>query len=172
MIRDLKHQNVVLTAEGQAKLADFGLGRLDVLAPNSEWTFGSPPGTPGWAAPDLFRNRAYTFTCDFYSMGGLLWVLLTGGADGNGHPPHRPVGGGRSELKLHQHDHLLLRSYIDHPRDNNTRSIQAGPHHMLPVWRAWTRHELVLRSQPRRWVARERACCCYSLRLMEEILHH
>merc|ERR550532_554130 len=51
MIRDLKH-------------GDFGLGRLDVFAPNHEWTFGSPPGTPGWAAPEIFQSSPYTFTSE------------------------------------------------------------------------------------------------------------
>jgi serine/threonine protein kinase len=124
MIRDLKHGNVVLTAEGQAKLADFGLGRLDVCTQNREWTFGSPPGTPGWAAPEIFKNIAYTFTCDFYSLGVLVWVLLTGGE--NGHPPHHPLTR-NNNYDVHQNDHLLLKRCIDRPRENNMRSIPAGP---------------------------------------------
>lgn len=124
LLRDLKHQNVVLDRNGQAKLADFGLGRLDIYAPNAEWTFGTPPGSPGWAAPEIFQNKAYNYQCDFYSLGVLLWILLTGGVNGNGHPPAGQYGG---NYHRHEMDYLLLRECLERPRDSHARPIPRGP---------------------------------------------
>jgi tetratricopeptide (TPR) repeat protein len=78
--RDLKPSNILLDAGGRVKLLDFGIAKL--LAQGSE---GAPAGrtalrvmTPEYAAPEQVRGEAVTTATDVYSLGVLLYELLTG----------------------------------------------------------------------------------------------
>jgi serine/threonine-protein kinase len=72
---DVKPANVLLTPDGKAKLADFGLvRRLDDLAE------GSAPvaGTPTFMAPELFQGTPASAQSDIYALGVLLFHTLSG----------------------------------------------------------------------------------------------
>jgi serine/threonine-protein kinase len=73
--RDIKPANVLLTPDGRAKLADFGLvRRLD--DPGDD---GAPlAGTPTFMAPELFRGAAASPRSDIYALGVLLFHALSG----------------------------------------------------------------------------------------------
>ena len=74
--RDLKPNNVFVTAEGDPKLLDFGVARLLDQTPNEETRHGAL--TPGYAAPEQLAGGQITTATDVYALGMLLFELLTG----------------------------------------------------------------------------------------------
>ncbi|KAF0691526.1 Aste57867_17277 [Aphanomyces stellatus] len=70
--RDLKSRNILLDATKPAKLADFGISRLDV---GETMTLGV--GTCRWMAPEVLTDKYYTNAVDVYSFGVVLSELDT-----------------------------------------------------------------------------------------------
>ena len=79
--RDLKPGNVLVTPEGQVMLLDFGIAKaLDPSAdPDSDATLGAArPFTPNYASPEQVRGEPVSTATDIYSLGVLLYQMLTG----------------------------------------------------------------------------------------------
>ena len=74
--RDVKPQNVLLNDEGQAKVTDFGIARsLDVQGVTQT---GTVLGTSDYIAPEQARGQQVDQKTDVYSLGTVLFELLTG----------------------------------------------------------------------------------------------
>eukprot|EP00434_Breviolum_minutum_P036100 symbB.v1.2.031973.t1/scaffold3719.1/size53090/1 len=126
LLRDLKPDNVVLSASGVAKLTDFGFGRFGVEASSGTWSFGVPAGSPGYVAPEVILQRNYDYSADLYSLGVLTWVLLSGGLM-NVEPPGPPTGRRRlaNDFRVHAKDFRLLQKCLEDPPSNG--AIGLGP---------------------------------------------
>ena len=83
--RDLKPGNVLVDSEGRVKLLDFGIakaldpleGRLDKVSGDTTLA-GQRPYTPHYASPEQVRGEPVSTATDIYSLGVLLYQLLTG----------------------------------------------------------------------------------------------
>ncbi|HEY6175334.1 MAG TPA: serine/threonine-protein kinase, partial [Kofleriaceae bacterium] len=85
---DLKPSNVMLDPDGVAKIIDFGLARMVDGASR-----GTPVGTPDYMAPEVWLGEAPSRRADVYSLGAVLFELLTGA------PPFTDVPA--AELRQH-----------------------------------------------------------------------
>ncbi|MGS0755303.1 serine/threonine-protein kinase [Roseateles sp. GG27B] len=75
--RDIKPANLIVTSEGQLKITDFGIARIESAAITQ---VVSTIGTPGYMAPEQYIGEQFDHRVDVFAAGVLLYRLLTGKA--------------------------------------------------------------------------------------------
>jgi serine/threonine protein kinase len=81
--RDIKPDNILVSATGMLKLTDFGLSYLGVVDRASEAdhdisSASSFVGTPDYVAPEIITGRPHSFSVDYWSLGAMIYEFVVG----------------------------------------------------------------------------------------------
>ena len=162
--RDVKPENILLTAAGTVKIADFGLAKMarpnvdddPAKAPTALTRTGQVMGTPQYMAPEQFSGRSgVDHRADIYALGVVFYELLTGKLpQGRYEPPSRYRAGGDDRL-----DEVILRALEFEPerRYQSAASVRTDVERALTPIRPDTERINIVPAPVADWGRRKRS---------------
>jgi serine/threonine-protein kinase len=86
--RDLKPENVMLCRDGSLRIMDFGIAKAAGLRRLTFSGFSASLGTPDYMAPEQVKGKRGDARTDLYSLGVMLYEMVTGALPFEGHNPY------------------------------------------------------------------------------------
>jgi len=156
--RDVKPENIILTADGGFKLVDLGVARIPGIDKDSLFV----PGTPSYKAPELFDGKPGDERSDIFAMGVTLYRMFTGaypfGEIETGQIPRfnkpEPLTARRRDLPAWL-DSVILQALAPNPADRfqdgfeMAFKLETGSHGAEPDF--FRRHSWLARNQVNIW---------------------
>jgi serine/threonine protein kinase len=108
--RDIKASNILLTADDQAKIGDFGIA---TIASRETTVILGAVGSPRYMSPEQFMEKPLTSSTDLYSLGVVLFEILTG----------HPVFGSRTFVELAREVITVVPTAVHELRDAVSQAL-------------------------------------------------
>lgn len=116
--RDLKPENVLISADGYIKLTDFGLSRSGIEGESDAF---SVCGTPEYLAPEVIKKEGHGKAVDWWCLGSIIYELI------HGLPPFYTKN--RNDLfeKIKTSEPNYSKQWSKHLRDLFTKLFEKNP---------------------------------------------
>lgn len=140
--RDLKPENILLTAEGNIKVADFGMAALQQ---GPDYKLRTSCGSPHYAAPELVRGFRYRGNqVDTWSMGVILFAMLAGRLPFDVEGPNNDLAPLLRIIRKGQY--VMSPEFSQGAADLISRMLQVNPKERITIPQIWG-HPLLKRYE-------------------------
>jgi serine/threonine-protein kinase len=148
--RDLKPQNIMVCKDGSIRILDFGIAKAARMRRLTFAGFSPTMGTPDYMAPEQVNGRRGDQRTDIYSLGAILYEMVTGKVPFEGESPYvvmniRTTGDPVAPRKLNDHLTPVMEEIILHALSRNPDDRYANAGQMKAELDDYERVELVER---------------------------